>query len=315
MSVFKQFLAQDITITPFKVNKYFYCEGVSGSSSAIALDGAASGIDRFAGKNLPTLFDSASQQSGTLSNEYFSLVYNSIKQLYYSNFLSASYGDNIYTASLTPGRDKAGDIYLGSPNSTGRYENYLQSTLTASRYFSTESNSRIVVISIPSRLFGDNIQPGSFFMKNDTGSIYDDGEGNIYASGSGTKVDSLAGNIIYQHGLIILTSGSLAPDPFLNSYISNNSITCSFSSSYTIYETQYKCNIRESEFNHTLNSSAISSSNGLPYNNITGSDFQPYVTTVGLYNDRQELLMVAKLAQPLPISHTTDTNIIINIDR
>jgi len=47
----------------------------------------------------------------------------------------------------------------------------------------------------------------------------------------------------------------------------------------------------------------------------TGSIFAPYVTTVGLYNNRSELLAVAKLAQPLPTSQTTDTTILINIDR
>jgi hypothetical protein len=46
----------------------------------------------------------------------------------------------------------------------------------------------------------------------------------------------------------------------------------------------------------------------------TGSYFNPYITTVGLYNNNQELLAVAKLAQPIPISDVTDTNIIINLD-
>ena len=48
---------------------------------------------------------------------------------------------------------------------------------------------------------------------------------------------------------------------------------------------------------------------------MTGSYFEPYVTTVGLYNERQQLLAVGKLSQPLPLSSTTDTTILINIDR
>jgi hypothetical protein len=36
---------------------------------------------------------------------------------------------------------------------------------------------------------------------------------------------------------------------------------------------------------------------------------------IGLYNDNKELLAVAKLSQPLPVSPTTDTTILINIDR
>jgi hypothetical protein len=90
----------------------------------------------------------------------------------------------------------------------------------------------------------------------------------------------------------------------------------SFNSTYTIHETQYKCTIRESEFNFSLNPTLLSgSSNDILYNWATGSYFSPYITTVGLYNDRQELLAIAKLSQPLPSSRTTDMNIIINIDR
>ena len=34
-----------------------------------------------------------------------------------------------------------------------------------------------------------------------------------------------------------------------------------------------------------------------------------------MYNEQNELLAVGKLAQPLPTSQTTDTTILINIDR
>ena len=44
------------------------------------------------------------------------------------------------------------------------------------------------------------------------------------------------------------------------------------------------------------------------------SFFSPYITTVGLYNEAQELLAVGKLAQPVPTSTLTDMHIIINLD-
>jgi hypothetical protein len=83
----------------------------------------------------------------------------------------------------------------------------------------------------------------------------------------------------------------------------------------TIFETQYKCTIRENEFNFSLNPSLMSGSEGQTYNFVTGSIFTPYITTVGLYNENQELLAVAKLAKPLNSSDTTDTTILINFDR
>ena len=93
-------------------------------------------------------------------------------------------------------------------------------------------------------------------------------------------------------------------------------MTCSFQSSRTIYETQYKCTIGENEFNFSLNPSLISgSTDGTVYDYVTGSYFDPYVTTIGLYDELQNLLAVGKLAQPLPTTATTDTTILINIDR
>jgi len=84
----------------------------------------------------------------------------------------------------------------------------------------------------------------------------------------------------------------------------------------TIFETQYKATLRENEFNFSLNPSLISgSTDGTVYNYVTGSYFSPYVTTVGLYDEAQNLLAIGKLAQPLQTSNTTDTTILINLDR
>jgi hypothetical protein len=143
--------------------------------------------------------------------------------------------------------------------------------------------------------------------KSSSFTIIDDGEGNLI-SGS-----TIYGNIFYYHGLAIITSGSSAD--ILN-FVTSSAVTCSFNSSLTIYETQYKCTIRENEFNFSLNPSIISgSTDGTPYNFITGSYFAPYVSTIGLYDNNQNLLAIGKLAQPLPTSATTDTTILINIDR
>jgi hypothetical protein len=102
---------------------------------------------------------------------------------------------------------------------------------------------------------------------------------------------------------------------FIENIITSNNVTCSFSSSFTIFETQYKCTFDPSEFNFSLNPSLISGSNGNVYDFVTGSYFNPYVTTVGLYNENQDLIAVGKLAKPLPSNNVTDTTILINIDR
>jgi hypothetical protein len=339
MSAWKQFLASDVIINPFVVNKSFIFPS---SQFATGSDGQLVGIDRFYGTNV-NWFDDQST-TGTLTTEYQALIYNSVKQLYYSNYLSSSTGDIVTQPVIFPGSNPSGNVLIGDIESP-LYDNFLQSTLTPNRFFPTASGAEVAVISIPSKLYGDYITPNSLRLKvtpGGTGSYtaVDDGEGNVILEGTNEHL----GNIIYTHGIIILTvSGSITQGYGTSIYgVSlygagypppidwiTSPMTCSFSSSMTIYETQYKCTIRESEFNATLNPSAQNSGSvfeisgsyfyqrgdGTLNNNVTGSYFSPYVTTVGLYDEAQNLLAVGKLSQPLPTSDTTDTTILVNIDK
>jgi len=342
MGAYKQFLASDIVVTPFTVNKSFTFQGIA------ALTGSNVGIERLLGQNITSsLFSSASEATtGLLGPQFQRLVYRSIRELYYSNYLSSSYGDSINEAVLVPGRDVDGDRLVASSSgfTTPSYDNYLQTTLSYSKFYPTASDSIIGVISIPTRLFGDYIKPNTFVFTTDSGSLTDDGEGNILFN------SNIVGNIFYPHGIITITGNYNAynvnslygtaiygistyggnatfADETLN-FITSSNVTCSFSSTYTIHETQYKCTIRENEFSFTLNpsitsgSTSMSSSIGIfstpsenVYGYVTESYFSPYITTVGLYDEAQNLLAVAKLAQPLPSSPTTDTTILISLDR
>ena len=368
MSAWKQFLASDIIVNPFVVNKSFTFTSGTGSGqfaylgytssvSGEIVNNEAVGINRFLGVNTNYYTNSTltGQLTSSLSGSvpaYFAdfvqynqgLVYNSIKQLYYTNFLSSSTGDIVEQPVLVPGFNSSGDVLIGEIESP-LYDNFLQSTLVPNRFFPTSSGAEIGVISIPSKLYGEYIVPNSFRLTSGSINLVDDGEGNIIVESTLEQY----GNIIYTHGIIVLTATSSTAVPYgygfsvygggiygqastsggnITGYI-NNPITCSFSSSMTIYETQYKCTIRESEFNATLNPSAQKSGSLLTINsssfyqrgdgtlndNVTGSYFSPYVTTIGLYDEAQNLLAVGKLAQPLPTSDTTDTTILINLDK
>ena len=98
--------------------------------------------------------------------------------------------------------------------------------------------------------------------------------------------------------------------------ISGSNVTCSFQSTLTIYESQYKCTLNPNEFTYTQNPSAISGSanSGIVYDFLTGSYFEPYITTVGLYNNANQLVAVGKLSQPLQSSNVSDTTILVNLD-
>ena len=133
----------------------------------------------------------------------------------------------------------------------------------------------------------------------------------ILTAFSSSIVGAVYGSSLYGTGVYGAPSNSNLED-----FILHNNVTCSFQSTMTIYESQYKCTLRENEFNFSQNPTLISgsSNSGILYDFATGSYFTPYITSIGLYNNNKELLAIAKLSQPLKISDTTDTSILINLD-
>ena len=343
MSTYKQFTSKDVIITPFNLGKQFTYEGTELTATDVE-------IDFFQGINNTTRFDEGQgsvlplNSTGLLNEQYKALVYNDIKQLYYTNHLPNN--DAQFFAQTS-------SYFIGDTNQNHRYENYLTSLTNETRYFPTESNAEVTVISIPSKCYGNSIRPNSFAFTYDTTTITDDGEGNLsvpsdttfseYGSakyginvyGDTSSPTMKVGNIIYSHGIIIITTGSLTglANTISSSYNMRvkdiESASISFESDIQVYENQYKCTVGEDEFNFSLNPSNLSGSNitysgsalveytgdsDTVFDFTTGSAFAPYVTTVGLYNNMQELIAVGKLSQPLQSSRNTDTTLLVNFD-
>lgn len=431
MGAYKELTTQDVTVTPFNLNKSFRFTGEEATSPE-------NGIEFYIGSKPSSTYNLNLPNTGVTYPKNSGVLYYNIKQLYYSNYFNSTSGSTISLPVKIPGATPEYDSYVGDIQSP-IYDNYLQTFLLQNRYFPTESNSQISIISIPSRLYGDYILPNSFeflYPTSSTDKVYfikDDGEGNLkegiftmtsswkykspnthtseyfsalsgstvtgsfkditkfnlsltsiegntniyngrlnhavsnytdkkillnilnaedsnnYASyvignftsagpsssievthslSSGNLIpnnkylisynipgnNNIIGHIFYSHGIATITSGSLTGSAA--EIASNpNSILLSYSSSITLYENQYKCNVRENEFQYSLNPSLLSGSkNDVYYNFATGSDFRPYVTCVGLYNEDNELVAIGKLAQPIPLSKTIDTTFQINFD-
>ena len=71
--------------------------------------------------------------------------------------------------------------------------------------------------------------------------------------------------------------------------------------------------VRNSEFNYSTNPSNITGSGELRHNILVNSP-QAYVTAVGLYNDNNDLLGVAKLSKPLLKDFTKEALVRIKLD-
>jgi len=117
----------------------------------------------------------------------------------------------------------------------------------------------------------------------------------LYSNPPGTNI---VGNVFYSHGVLVLTdlSGSRS-----NLMLAGSEFVMTYKSTVTITEHNVLATVVPSEFNMTFNPSAakVYDVDDMTYRNlVTGSDWSPYITTIGLYDDHLNLLMVAKLAKP-----------------
>ena len=75
----------------------------------------------------------------------------------------------------------------------------------------------------------------------------------------------------------------------------------------------YFCRVFNKEFNYTTNDSFTKTDGTLSFDSMIDNP-QTYITTIGLYNDNQDLLAVAKLSQPLPKDFTKEALIKVKLD-
>lgn len=95
---------------------------------------------------------------------------------------------------------------------------------------------------------------------------------------------------------------------------STNASSFGLNSQETITSDFVFCRARNAEFNYSENPSFISGSTGTILYDVFINNPQTYVTTIGLYNDTNELLAVAKLSRPLKKDFTKETLVRVKLD-
>lgn len=101
-------------------------------------------------------------------------------------------------------------------------------------------------------------------------------------------------------------SGSTAADPTNRAFQARNE--------ETVTSTHYFVRVKNAEYNFSNNPTFTTGTVGEIAQPTFIGDPKVYVTTVGLYNDRQELLAVAKLSQPIQKSFAKETLIKCKLD-
>ena len=203
-------------------------------------------------------------------------------------------------------------VSASSDQPSGSYVNYSNISYNISSF-----SSILQVVSTPKDYVGEGVLPGSLsFTITTTGAEntyngWDDNNGNIIVYDSNSESNVYIGNIFYNQGLIVVTN----QDYFFDIPDNGGDFSFTFKNRYTIYEQTIRLKIKQHEFNYSYNPTLlVSGSDSTIQSFSTTSSFQPYITGIGLYSSDNELMAVAKLGQPLPLSGDTDYNFNIKLD-
>ena len=207
------------------------------------------------------------------------------------------------------------------------------------KYHGYPSSSLIVV---PSQYYGEKIKQGSFKftdLNNSDNSgnnpiIKDDGYGNLYstnansafgtltASSAGTNnsissSENYVGNIFYDKGLAVITetgswSGSVKYSDLATNY------NLQFDSHNIITSYEYNVTLLPQDYNLTTNytirnvlstdTEPLKLSTPFIAKEFTGSAFQPYITTINLYQDGDYDTPVIQATLPKPVRKSDKIN-------
>lgn len=131
------------------------------------------------------------------------------------------------------------------------------------------------------------------------------------SSSMGMYQTSIVGNVFYRSGNVVVSS----LNPKYNKIFNEPSWTFKYRGTHTIYQYEILTRIAPGSFNLTLNPTALKSPfSDLIIDDMTGSlangSCFPYATEIGFYNDKRELLAVAKLNQALQMRDDVPINII-----
>jgi len=274
--VFKSIDPSDISISRFKVFKNWSCDETTVDSLGIVIQDGVSGSGTF---------NSGSDAKNT-DGTFKRLIWASINHLYYPFSSSLQ-------ASKQTTRDK-----------NNYYQNFIDMDKLPYISRSEDRSPTIKVINIPERIFGEKIKPGTVYLVSSSITVIDDENYNMFISGSDPR--SLVGNVFYHQGQLVFTSQSFSA--------SLDAFDLEFKSVHEIKEYEVACTVLESEFNYPTNPSAQDPDGYHYIPMFSSSEEKPSITMIGLYNDKNECMMVGKLPRPYKRMYDLDTTFILRVD-
>jgi len=117
------------------------------------------------------------------------------------------------------------------------------------------------------------------------------------------------GNVFDKSGFFIISSPNYRYKDLINS-----DYTITYKSTVRRYEHSIFLTIDQGDFNATLNPTTLLDDNINMKSFATSSLFNPYITTIGLYNDKGQMVMIGKTGTPIKNRNDIDLNFLLKVD-
>ena len=182
-------------------------------------------------------------------------------------------------------------------------------------------------VSIPQSQFGDRIKRSSFTLTDNSTSatikIIDDGNGNLYAPNASfsqsvnalSSSDNYVGNIFYDVGIFAITETASYDGTNNYSDVTSGTYTVTYKGARDISTHEWSCDTLPNEMNLTENITIFKPGGaGDLKDNLTSSLFPTYITEVGLYDDKKNLMGLARLSKPIPKSTKIPMRFYVRMD-
>ena len=303
--------------------------------------------------NSPTLTTFFTSSTTSTNDSYYKNVYQTGSTISGSAVQFAiAYGNKIGSGSanfndLVPGVTPTRTVY-------GQYRNLVYGSETAEFIFGTVTGSDFWAINVDRARYKEHLLKGTFNIqiKNgsstilltdnsgmvstdtylDCGRVYQiiSGSNGVAFSGTGYSASSGSyGLFLPDIATIILNPLALSQSINLEPSRSNDSdglniqrlfaavsgaASFKLNSEETVTSDYVFVRARNAEFNYSENPSFISGSTGDVIYSVFINSPQTYMTTVGFYNDTNDLLAVAKLSKPLTKDFTKESLVRVKLD-
>lgn len=289
-----------------------------------------------------TLSAVATSSTQAAASKFYLDVYNAGEVAFSIEYAHISGSGSTYFNSNVTSSTSTKVVY-------GQYRNLIYGSEEATFQIGGTTVSQFFVINVARSRYKESLHPGSLTLAlsgssgiislTDNSTVLTTSQFidsnryfNIVSGSAGTPANTTVyGHMFPDLGLIVLNPGALtgymtAPAVTTNTYENNNAKLYTsilgattagrlfrLQSSETISSRFFFTRIKNSEYNYTSNPSIIDNTGNILYTTLIDNP-QTYITTVGLYNDNNELLAVAKLSKPLVKDFTKEALVRIKLD-